>query len=173
MELDLHIWFVKCVTKKTEVDHKALQSPSTAWTVHRMHATPASRSHRNIRRNSLQQINKVVPIEDRTKHQTLMKNRLTYCEEHKVEQLKLHCYDCKTPICLMCDALKHKTHHYEEINESARKFSQNLQNCFPQLMDCIQATENEIIEQDKDKKELLKKISDTNVTRLTAPTISC
>ena len=116
------------------------------------------RPHRNARgtRN-----HKVVPIEDRTKHQTLMKSRPTYCEEHPDKPLELYCYDCKTPICLMCSAVKHKTHHCEEINESARKFSQDLQNCFPQLMDCIEAVQVEVSEQDKDKKELLTKISDT------------
>ena len=104
---------------------------------------------------------KVVLIAEIAKHQTLMKSRPTYCEEHPDKPLELYCYDCKTPICLMCSAVKHKTHHCEEINESARKFSQDLQNCFPQLMDCIEAVQVEVSEQDKDKKELLTKISDT------------
>ena len=90
-----------------------------------------------------------------------MKSHPTYCKEHPDKPLELYCYDCKTPICLMCSVMNHKTHHCEEINESAHKFSQDLQNCFPHLMDCVEATQHEVNEQDSVKNALLKKTANT------------
>ena len=116
------------------------------------------KSHKNIRatRN-----HKVIPLEDRTMHQTLMKSRPTYCDKHPDKPLELYCYDCKTPICFMCFVEKHKLHHSVNIIEAVKKFSDQLEQCFPQLLNCVEAVQNEVNEQDKEKEELLTKVFDT------------
>jgi hypothetical protein len=62
---------------------------------------------------------------------------------------------------MMCFVEKHKVHHSVNIIEASKKFSEQLQQCIPQLMDCIEAVQIEVSEQDKDKIGLLTKVSDT------------
>jgi hypothetical protein len=120
-------------------------------------------THRNIHatRN-----HNVVPVKDRNKYQTLMKSRPTYCDEHKDKPLELYCYDCKTPICLMCSVLKHmpKSHHCEDIQKTSQKFSLQLQACFPQLKNCTDIVQEAVNRQTDVKGELMKKVSESEKT---------
>src|ERR1051325_6130434 len=102
---------------------------------------------------------KVVSIEEKEKFQTLMKCRPTYCDEHKDEQIKLYCYNCTRPICLMCKALNHSAHPCSDINKASQEFITKLQECYPQLQDCMSAVQNELDEQNENKEEILVEIS--------------
>ena len=48
------------------------------------------------------------------------------CMEHKDETVKLYCNDCKTNLCYMCFAMKHKEHNIVEISEAAEKLGQDI-----------------------------------------------
>ena len=64
----------------------------------------------------------VIPLESVT-HE-LDKRR--YCEEHKDERIKMHCFDCKMNLCIMCCFAMHKSHKCEQIETVAEQFSKYI-----------------------------------------------
>jgi len=56
----------------------------------------------------------------------LIQLRKRRCEEHRDETVKLYCYDCKTNLCSLCVALKHKQHNIAEVSEAADKLGQDI-----------------------------------------------
>src|ERR1051325_9244844 len=63
--------------------------------------------------------------------------------------------NCTKPICFMCFVSKHKVHHCMDVNEDSQQFIKDLEQCYPQLNDCMSATQNELDEQNVNKEELL------------------
>jgi len=54
--------------------------------------------------------------------QELIQLRASSCDEHQDEQVKIYCCDCNESICLMCSAVKHRSHNSVEIPEAANNF---------------------------------------------------
>ena len=46
----------------------------------------------------------------------------SFCDEHKDEQQRMYCYDCKDNICLICLRKKHRSHNWDFIPEVADIF---------------------------------------------------
>ena len=67
----------------------------------------------------------------------LIKSRRRHCCEHRDERVKLYCYDCKTNICGLCVALKHKQHNVAEITEAADKLGRDIDEQVKAVSDCI------------------------------------
>jgi len=67
----------------------------------------------------------------------IFKLRKRNCQEHKGEMVKLYCYDCKTNMCSLCVALKHKQHNVAEISEAADKVGQDMDEQVKTISDCI------------------------------------
>jgi len=58
--------------------------------------------------------------------QELIQLRASSCDKHQDEQVKLYCRDCDENICLMCSAVKHRSHNSVEIPEAAVSFRSNI-----------------------------------------------
>jgi len=78
----------------------------------------------------------VVPLGEEMSKE-LFKSRKRHCEDHKDEILKLYCYDCKTNVCSLCVALKHKQHNFVEISEAANKLRKDIDDGVKAVSDCI------------------------------------
>jgi len=78
----------------------------------------------------------VVPLGEK-KSTDLIQLRKRHCKEHKDETVKLYCYDCKTNVCSMCVALKHKQHDIAEISEAAEKLGQDLDEHVKAVSGCV------------------------------------
>ena len=81
---------------------------------------------------------KVIPLED--KHGSMIKSKASFCDLHE-DELRLYCYDCKKPICMMCKALEHDRHPCTHIKEAAQKFSKELQDHYPSFDRCVATDE--------------------------------
>jgi len=72
----------------------------------------------------------------------LIELRKRPCMEHKDETVKLYCNDCKTNLCYMCFAMKHKEHNIVEISEAAEKLGQDIDEHIKALSDGITDVHN-------------------------------
>ena len=49
-----------------------------------------------------------------------------YCDQHKDENLKLYCFDCKSAICMMCYIELHNNHKCSDLNEVDGDFRKQM-----------------------------------------------
>jgi len=69
---------------------------------------------------------KVVREGDIPSSENRSKFALSYCDEHLGEQNRCYCYDCKVVTCHLCFFKKHKRHDGTDVNESAEKCCEQL-----------------------------------------------
>jgi len=81
----------------------------------------------------------VVPLGEEMSTE-LIQLRTRCCQEHRDERVKVYCYDCKTNVCGLCVALKHKKHNVAEITEAADKLGQDIDQQIKSLSDSIAQT---------------------------------
>ena len=102
-------------------------------------AIKSTRSHKLI------EIGENVSIE--TFHQIMPPS---YCDQHKDENLKIYCFDCKMAICMMCYIELHNTHkcsHIKKVGDDFRKqMSSDVDNIAAGVKKCremLQSVERE------------------------------
>ena len=78
----------------------------------------------------------VVPLGEEMSKE-MFKSRKRNCQEHKDKMVDLYCYDCKTNLCSLCVALKHKQHNIAAISEAANKIGQEIDGHVKAISDCI------------------------------------
>ena len=78
----------------------------------------------------------VVPVGEEMSDE-LIQLRTRRCQDHKAETVKLYCYDCKTNLCGLCMASKHKQHDVAEISEAADKLGRDIDKHVRSVSDCI------------------------------------
>jgi len=69
--------------------------------------------------------------------QEMFKSRKRNCQEHRDKIVDLYCYDCKTNLCSLCVALKHKQHNFAELSEAANKLGQDMDEDVKAISDCM------------------------------------
>ena len=80
--------------------------------------------------------------------QELIQLRGNSCDKHKDEQVKLYCHQCNENICLMCFAVKHRSHESDEIPEVAENFRPRIDANNEQLVSRISAVRH-LVDQTK------------------------
>ena len=79
-----------------------------------------------------------------------------YCQRHPQELVKLHCKDCKTLICFLCNGTGHKSHDAETIDEAVQNILPVLKESTIQFEDTVNENEK-ALEDSTVKGEALKK----------------
>lgn len=82
----------------------------------------------------------------------LIKVRTSSCNQHPQEKIQLYCQDCKQAICMLCFALKHKSHKCDSIEEVAETERCLLEDDLKVICDRIEAQKMQ-----EEELELLKK----------------
>jgi len=88
----------------------------------------------------------------------LIQLRGSYCDNHKEEKVKLYCYDCNENICLMCSVVKHRQHKADEIAETAKKFSLQIDSDKEQVWSQICKVQEKSDEKEKKRNEFLREV---------------
>ena len=57
----------------------------------------------------------------------MMKAKSTFCQHHRGRPVDLYCIGCKTNICLVCHAGKHKGHDCRDINKIYQEFQKRIE----------------------------------------------
>jgi len=83
------------------------------------------RCSRLIHRMSRTQPHNILPV-DADIEAAKARVRNMYCEAHADRLVEDFCFDCKTNICLLCSATKHRQHRRQEIKEVAQEFLRQI-----------------------------------------------
>ena len=67
-----------------------------------------------------------------------------FCDEHKDEEVKLYCHDCKENICLVCSADKHRNHNSGDISEVAGEFRLTIDQDDKQILSAINSVHEQM-----------------------------
>jgi len=105
----------------------------------------------------------VVELDDEMNAELIQLHK-RHCNEHKAETVKLYCYDCKTNLCSVCVALKHKHHNITEISEAADEFVQDIDEHVKSVSDSITDIHNLQQQWDAQKQEFLTEAEKLEVT---------
>ena len=92
--------------------------------------------------------------------QKLIQLRGSSCDKHKDKQMELYCHDCQENICLMCFAVKHRTHNSGEIADVADSFKVRIDDHVQQILSTINAISEQSGQTKKDVSEFLSKVED-------------
>jgi len=86
---------------------------------------------------------------------------VSYCDEHPDEHNRLYCYDCKVVACHMCFVEKHDKHHLTDVNKSAEKFREQLNEDVNELAGTALKKQDEIIKLEADTRKFMDKVVST------------
>ena len=96
--------------------------------------------------------------------QELIQLRGSSCDKHKDEQEKLYCHDCNENICVLCFAVKHRTHESGEIPVVADSFRPRIDDDDKRILSNISAIRQQ---SEHTKQEVTKLLSQVeNVEKL-------
>jgi len=78
----------------------------------------------------------------------------TTCEEHKGEEIKLLCLECKVAMCALCFIKSHKAHNYSEIEEVSDVLSDTQK-----VSEQWKITEDVLKRLEKEKNDVIKHLA--------------
>ena len=80
------------------------------------------------------------------------------CEQHKNEEIKLFCQECKVTICMMCFVKSHKTHECKDIEEVSDKLRSLVVIDMDKVNDSLKKTEELLPRLAKEKNDVVVNI---------------
>ena len=80
----------------------------------------------------------------------------TMCEQHKSEEIKVFCQECKVAICMMCFIRSHKTHDCLDIDEVSDDLRKVATSDIDKVTDFLKKTEKLFPHLEKKKNELIE-----------------
>ena len=87
----------------------------------------------------------------------------TYCDQHKDENLKIYCLDCKSAICMMCYIKSHNGHKCSEVSEVAEEFRKQMTNDVDNIAAGHQKCREMLGRLDKVSEDLNEQITKTGI----------
>lgn len=79
------------------------------------------------RKQKLSKDHKVISVgSEMNEEELLEKSVLCFCDEHKKEQLKLYCIDCKMLVCVLCFVESHRLHDCRNVSKVADELRQQI-----------------------------------------------
>jgi len=82
------------------------------------------------------------------------------CEQHKSEEMKVFCQECKVAICLMCFIKSHKTHDCSDIEEVSDNLRGLLVTDTDKVTNFLKKTEELLPRLEKGKDDVIKHLAD-------------
>jgi len=77
------------------------------------------------------------------------------CEQHKNEEIKVFCQECKVAICMMCYITSHSSHRCSDIKE----VSDNLRSMVVKVTDFLKKTGELLPRLEKEKNDVIKHLA--------------
>lgn len=87
-----------------------------------------------------------------------------FCDQHKMEQLKMYCSDCKKVICIVCFAESHQLHKCLDVNKVAESLRNELEIDLEKVVEVFNEGFAKQQELETEKKELLEELVSTEKT---------
>lgn len=115
-------------------------------------------------RQKLSRSHQVVLYGSQVREDLVKKFVAQFCDQHKTEQLKMYCNDCKKVICIVCFAESHQLHQCVDVNKVADSLRNELEIDFEKVVEVFNegvATQQEL---EIEKKELLEQLLRTEKT---------
>jgi len=83
----------------------------------------------------------------------------SFCDEHKEEQQRMYCHDCKENVCLICFTEKHRNHNSALIPEVADSFRRRIHDDIQQIQSAISSVRER---SELDTAEFRSEVEDVN-----------
>lgn len=81
------------------------------------------------------------------------------CEQHKNEEIKVFCQECKVAICIMCFIKSHKTHDCSDIEEVSDNLRSLVVTDMDKVTDFLKKTEELLPRLEKGKNDVIKHLA--------------
>jgi len=81
------------------------------------------------------------------------------CEQHKNEEMKVFCQECKVAICMMCFSKSHKSHDCSDIEEVAGNLRSLVATDIAKVIDSLRKTGELLPRLDKGKNDVIKHLA--------------
>ena len=104
----------------------------------------------------------IVTLIDKPSAKELLRMMPSYCEQHRNEEIKFYCYDCKTTACVVCYvANKHNKHECADVKTCAETFRTELKDDIGKVAMCALQSNEEIKNLETKQKSFISTVDDT------------
>lgn len=83
------------------------------------------------------------------------------CGQHKGEQLKLFCNECKSLVCVLCFVEGHKSHNCSDVQKVADEFRKQIEQDLCVLGHCTSESQLKMANLDQERNRFVSEIQDT------------
>jgi len=87
----------------------------------------------------------------------------TYCDQHKDENLKIYCLDCKSAVCMMCYIKSHNGNKWSDVNEVAEEFRKQMTNDVDNVAVGYERCKEMLERLDKEREDLNEQITKAGI----------
>lgn len=115
-------------------------------------------------RQKLSRSHQVVLYGSQVREDLVKKFVAQFCDQHKTEQLKTYCNDCKKVICIVCFAESHQLHQCVDVNKVAEILKNELEIDLEKVVEVFNEGVAAQKELEMEKKELLEELLRTEKT---------
>jgi len=81
------------------------------------------------------------------------------CEQHKSEEIKIFCQECRVAICVICFIKSHKTHECSDIEEVSDNLRGLVVTDTDKVTNCLKKTEELLPRLEKEKNDVIKHLA--------------
>ena len=85
----------------------------------------------------------------------------SYCDQHKDENLKIYCFDCKLAICMMCFIKSHNGHNWSDINEVVGEFREQMKSDVDKIAAGVKNCREILQSVEKEKNHFIGQVAQT------------
>ena len=119
------------------------------------------RAHRGIKST---RSHKVVELGEQTSVEILCQSMPpSYCDQHKDENLKLYCFDCKAAICVMCYIELHNSHKCSDVNKVGDDFRKIMASDVDNVAAGVEKCREMLESLEKEKNHLSEAVTKTGI----------
>jgi len=86
-----------------------------------------------------------------------------YCDQHKTEDTKIYCFDCKSTICTMCYMESHKTHSCSDISKVEDDFRKQMARDAEKTVSGVEKCREMIERLEKEKNDFSEQVAKTEI----------
>ena len=117
------------------------------------------RAHKGLK---LTRSHKVVEIGDKMSAETVYQLMPpTFCDQHKDENLKIYCFDCKLAICMMCYIELHSAHKCSDVNKVDDDFRKQMTSDVDNVVVGVEKCREMLESLEKEKNDFIEQVAKT------------
>jgi len=88
---------------------------------------------------------------------------LSYCDQHKDENLKIYCFECKMVVCMMCYIELHNAHKCSDINKAEDDFRKQMMSDFDSIAAGIEKCREMLESLKMEKNDFTEQVTKTGI----------